>query len=120
MQEEFQDDPNLRDKNLEEEERYPISTEVRKSVEFTYRHLSTSKLLRMMRLSGASSEAIRYAKRWRCDVCAQRQRPRHPMASTATTRPYEVQPSPIYRPEVCPRYEGKEICRAVNVGPGDQ
>ena len=27
VQEEFQDDPNLRDKNLEEEERYPISTE---------------------------------------------------------------------------------------------
>lgn len=30
----------------------------------------------------------RYAKRFHCDVCAQRQRPRHPQASTASARPF--------------------------------
>ena len=42
----------------------------------------------MMRLSGANKEAIRYAQRWRCDVCAMRQRPRHPQAAAASVRPY--------------------------------
>ena len=51
-------------------------------------HPSRSTLLRMMRLSGSNEEAIRYAKRFHCDVCAQRQRPRHPQASTASARPF--------------------------------
>ena len=42
----------------------------------------------MLRLIGATPEAVKYAKRWQCSVCAARKAPRHPAAATANTRPY--------------------------------
>lgn len=79
------------EKELEEEQRFPVSKEVQKAVEFAHRqlgHPSRSTLVRMLRLSGANDEAVKYAKTWRCDVCAARRPPKHPMAATPNTRPY--------------------------------
>ena len=84
-------DPSDKKEGLDDEERRPVSKEVRKAVEFVHRqlgHPSRSTMLRMMRLSGSTAEAIRYAKRWTCPVCAAKQRPKHPQASTVTSRPY--------------------------------
>ena len=75
----------------EEDQRHPVSREFQKAVEFAHRqlgHPSRSTLVRMMKLSGATSDAIRYAKKWKCSVCMARQMPKHPQAATATTRPY--------------------------------
>ena len=79
------------EKQLEEEQRFPVSKEVQKAVEFAHRqlgHPSRSTLVRMLRLSGATDEAVKHAKQWRCDVCAARRPPKHPMAATPNTRPY--------------------------------
>ena len=80
------------DSDLEEEpEEDERHWEVQKVVEFAHRqlgHPSRSTLVRMMKLSGATSDAIRYAKKWKCSVCMARQMPKHPQATTATTRPY--------------------------------
>ena len=46
---------------------------------------STATLLRIMRRSGASYAAQRYARWWKCPLCAQRQAPR---ALNPTTAPY--------------------------------
>ena len=89
--EEFPEDVVEQDASLDDEERRPVSREVKKAVEFVHRqlgHPSRSTMLRMMRLSGSTAEAIRYAKRWTCPVCAAKQKPKHPQASTATSRPY--------------------------------
>ena len=51
-------------------------------------HPSRSTLLRMLKLSGANEEALRFAKTWKCDVCAMRQPPKHPRAAAASIRPY--------------------------------
>ena len=94
LQEQIEEFPAMKKKEedaLEEEQRHPVSREVRKAVEYAHRqlgHPSRSTLLRMMRLSGANKEAIRYAQRWRCEVCAMRQRPRRPQAAAASVRPY--------------------------------
>lgn len=88
---EFPERADTRDQPLDEEERRPVSKEIRRAVEFTHRqlgHPSRSTLIRMMRISGANPEAIRYARRWTCPVCAAKQKPRHPQAATATARPY--------------------------------
>ena len=45
-------------------------------------------MVRMLKLSGSTAEAIRYAKMWKCPTCEARKAPRHPAAGTATTRPY--------------------------------
>ena len=88
---EFPERADVRDQPLEEDERRPVAKEIRRAVEFTHRqlgHPSRSTLIRMMRISGANPEAIRYARRWTCPVCASKQKPRHPQAATATARPY--------------------------------
>ena len=75
----------------EEDERRAVPREVQKAVEFAHRqlgHPSRDTLVRMLRISGATEEAIRHARRWRCEVCSQQQPPKHPMASTPTLRPY--------------------------------
>ena len=75
----------------EEDERRAVPREVQKAVEFAHRqlgHPSRDTLVRMLRISGATEEAIRHARRWRCEVCSQRQPPKHPMAATPTLRPY--------------------------------
>ncbi|CAK9114738.1 unnamed protein product [Durusdinium trenchii] len=77
--------------DLEEEERRPISQEVKRAVEFAHRqlgHPSRDTLVRMLRISGANDDAIRHARRWRCDVCRMQQPPKHPLATTATSRPF--------------------------------
>ena len=51
-------------------------------------HPSRSTLLRMLKLSGANEEALRFAKTWKCDACAMRQPPKHPRAAAASIRPY--------------------------------
>lgn len=94
LREQVEEFPAMKKKDedaLEEEQRHPISREVRKAVEYAHRqlgHPSRSTLVRMMKLSGANKDAIRYAQRWRCDVCAMRQRPRRPQAAAASVRPY--------------------------------
>ena len=83
-------DPDA-EEHLEDEERHPVNAEVRKAVEFAHRqlgHPSTSTLLRMLKLSGANADAVRYAKKWKCSVCEARRAPRHPQAATASTRPF--------------------------------
>ena len=68
------------EQRLEEEQRHPVSREVQKAVIFAHRqlgHPSRSTLLRMLKLSGANEEALRFAKAWKCDVCAMRQPPKH-------------------------------------------
>ena len=79
------------EQQLEDDQRHPISREVKRAVEFAHRqlgHPSRSTLLRMMKLSGSNDEALRYARQFRCDVCAARRAPKHPMAATPTVRPY--------------------------------
>lgn len=79
------------EQRLEDDQRHPISREVKRAVEFAHRqlgHPSRSTLLRMMKLSGSNDEALRYARQFRCDVCAARRAPKHPMAATPTVRPY--------------------------------
>ena len=80
------------EEKLEEDQRHPVSREVQRAVEFAHRqlgHPARSSLVRMLKLSGATQDAIRhYAQRWNCDVCAARKPPRHPQASTVNTRPY--------------------------------
>ena len=77
--------------DLEEEERRPISQEVKKAVEFAHRqlgHPSRDTLVRTLRISGATDDAIWHARRWHCDVCRMQQPPKHPLATTATPRPF--------------------------------
>ena len=76
---------------VEEEERRPVSKEVQKAVEFAHRqlgHPSRDTLVRMLRISGATEDAIRHARRWQCDVCRMQKPPAHPLATTPSLRPY--------------------------------
>ena len=76
---------------LEEADRHPIPKEVQRAVEFAHKqlgHPSRETLVRMLRMSGAMDDAVKYARRFQCDVCASRQPPKHPMASTPVTRPF--------------------------------
>ena len=41
----------------------------------------------MMRLVGAHANAIEYARKWNCPVCAASQMPRAPLVTTPTLRP---------------------------------
>ena len=52
-----------------------IRREVR-NAHYNLGHPSTATLLRIMRRSGASDAAQRYARWWKCPLCAQRQAPR--------------------------------------------
>ena len=61
-----------------------IRREVR-NAHYNLGHPSTATLLRIMRRSGASDAAQRYARWWKCPLCAQRQAPR---ALNPTTAPY--------------------------------
>ena len=61
-----------------------IRREVR-NTHYNLGHPSTATLLRIMRRSGASDTAQRYARCWKCPLCAQRQAPR---ALNPTTAPY--------------------------------
>ena len=75
----------------EDDERHPVSSETRKAVEFAHRqlgHPTRAALVRMLKLGGASQDALRYASRFHCSVCAARKPPSHPKPSTATTRPF--------------------------------
>ena len=98
-QEEFQDQPEgaepeefkSEDERMDEDQRHPIPREVQKAVEFAHRqlgHPSRSTLIRMLKASGATPEAVRHAKKWTCDVCAARRAPKHPQAATPAVRPY--------------------------------
>ena len=63
----------------------------RKAVEFAHRqqgHPTRASLTRMLKLGGASQDALRYASKFHCSVCAARQAPRHPKPSTVSTRPF--------------------------------
>ena len=75
--------------DVEEDERRPVSKEVQKAVEFAHRqgHPSRDTLVRMLRMSGATEDAIRHARRWQCDVCRMKP-PAHPLATTPSLRPY--------------------------------
>ena len=76
---------------LQEEDRHPIPREGQRAVEFTHRqlgHPSRETLVRMLRLRGATDDAVKYARRFQCDICASWQPPKHPMASTPVARPY--------------------------------
>ena len=76
---------------MDDDQRHPIPREVQKAVEFSHRqlgHPSRSTLVRMLKMSGATEDAIRYAKRWQCPVCAQRAAPKHPQAAAPSVRPY--------------------------------
>ena len=87
----FPDYDPLEEDAVEEDARHPVSGEVRKAVQYAHRqfgHPSRSTLLRMLKLSGATPEAIRFAKRWRRPVCESRKAPRHPAAATVSTRPF--------------------------------
>ena len=82
---------DIEDEMEREMEREEVSREVQRAVEFAHRqlgHPARSSLVRMLKLSGATQDAIRHAQRWNCDVCAARKPPRHPQASTVNTRPY--------------------------------
>ena len=75
----------------EDDERHPVSAETRKAVEFAHRqlgHPTRASLTRMLKLGGASQDALRYASEFHCSVCAARQAPRHPKPSTVPTRPF--------------------------------
>ena len=90
-EEEFQDVDEEGEQKIEADERHPIPREVAKAVEFAHRqlgHPSRTTLMRMLRLSGATEDAIRYAKRWHCDVCAQRAMPKRPQPAAPSVRPY--------------------------------
>ena len=72
-------------------ERFSVAPEIRKAVEQAHRqlgHPSRQTLVRMLRLSGATDAAVKYAKEWRCDVCAHRVPPKHPAAAAPGVRPY--------------------------------
>jgi hypothetical protein len=51
-------------------------------------HPTRKTLLRMMRLGGSHPEAIKFAKIWKCPVCAAKQPPTKPMSTAANVRPY--------------------------------
>lgn len=75
----------------EDVERRPVPREVQRAVEHAHRqlgHPSRTTLVRMLKMSGATEAAVRHAKRWNCDVCAQRKAPRHPQAAAPGVRPY--------------------------------
>eukprot|EP00435_Cladocopium_sp_Y103_P016026 s641_g4.t1 len=79
------------EERLEEDQRHPVPKEVQRAVQFAHRqlgHPSRSSLVRMLKLSGATQEAIRYAQQWSCEVCAARRPPKHPQAATVNSRPY--------------------------------
>ena len=66
---------------MDDDQRHPIPREVQKAVEFSHRqlgHPSRSTLIRMLKMSGATEDAIRYAKRWQCRRC-------DPMGSMCTS-----------------------------------
>lgn len=92
LQEEPDEDLDpVAEEQLAEDQRRPVPVEVRRAVEFAHRqlgHPSRSTLLRMLRLSGANEDAVRYARLWRCDVCSMRRAPKHPRAAAAAIRPY--------------------------------
>ena len=75
----------------EEDQRHPIPQEVQKAVEFAHRqlgHPSRTTLVRMLKMSGATEEAVRHARRWHCAVCARRRAPKHPQVAAPGVRPY--------------------------------
>lgn len=96
IEQEAQLDDVLREEIIEEEKaddesRHPIPAEVKKAVEFAHRqlgHPSRTTLVRMLKMSGATDEAVRHARRWHCDVCVKRKAPKHPQAAAPSVRPY--------------------------------
>jgi hypothetical protein len=77
---------NLRKKALED-----IPTEVRKEVRKMHSglgHPERQTFLRILKLGGASMEAIEYAKIWECPVCQAKKRPPKPQVATSNTRPF--------------------------------
>ena len=68
-----------------------VDTSTRRMVRKAHRglgHPGRTTMLRMMKLGGASAEAIRYAKVWQCPVCIRMSRPLKPMESSAELRPF--------------------------------
>ena len=78
-------------KDLADDQRHPVPKEVQKAVEFAHRqlgHPARSTLVRMLKMSGATEDAVKHARQWQCPVCAERVAPRHPQAATPSVRPY--------------------------------
>jgi hypothetical protein len=68
-----------------------VDKETRKMVRKAHRglgHPERSTLLRMMKLGGATPEAIRYAKVWQCPVCLRMARPPKPLEASTAIRPF--------------------------------
>ncbi len=51
-------------------------------------HPQRGTLLRMLKLAGASSTALRYAKSWKCPTCIAKQAPRRIAKTSASLRPF--------------------------------
>ena len=63
---------------LEEDPRPEIREEIKKEVRKAHQNLghpSRETFVRMLRLGGASQEALRYAQQWKCAICARSQPP---------------------------------------------
>ena len=76
---------------LKDDIRHPVPREVQKAVEFAHRqlgHPSRSTLVRMLKMSGATEDAVKHARQWQCPVCAERAAPKHPQAAKPSVRPY--------------------------------
>lgn len=86
--------PNWSDQQIPEDcRRYLTSATTRKqrkAVRKAHRglgHPSREAFVKMIRLAGAHQNAIAYARKWVCPVCAASQMPKAPHLATATLRP---------------------------------
>ena len=74
-----------------EKEMEDVPEDVRKTVRLAHERLGhprTTTLVRMLKISGARPDAIKYAKVLDCSVCNERQAPERPNKTTASVRPY--------------------------------
>ena len=68
-----------------------IPSSIRRAVRKMHRglgHPSREAFLKMLRLGGASTEAIRYAKIWECPICAASAMPQAPKRAVGLARPF--------------------------------
>lgn len=104
------------EQRLEDDQRHPISREVKRAVEFAHRqlgHPSRSTLLRMMKLSGSNDEALRYARQFRCDLCSKKGSKTPDGSYTHSETIWIQHPCPCGC-EVRFGLEGEEVCRPIS------
>lgn len=68
-----------------------VTPETKRTVRKMHRglgHPERGTMLRLMKLSGASSSAVKYAKTWQCPVCQKMSRPTKPAKATTAIRPF--------------------------------